>query len=74
MSNKYIIKDSWLTVSNEEREIAIFEGQVFICKIDGLNYKTLEFGVFDPNINDTIFLIAAFRTIGDAIIFVNARF
>ena len=75
MSEKYIIKSTpWSEISNEERENAILVDKVFICKMTGLNYPTLEFGIYNPNINDIICLIAVFNKIEDAICFINARF
>ncbi len=39
-----------------------------------LNYKTLQYGVFDPSLNDIIQIVAVFRNIEDAITFVQAQY
>ncbi len=62
------------SVKDAERQEAIKNGQVFICNMKRLDYKTLHFGVFDPSIKDTVKLIAVFREKDHAITFINAQY
>lgn len=72
---KYIFIDGYFeSVKDDVRQEAIIQGQVFICHMKDLNYKTPRFGVFDPSLNDTIQVIAVFRLKEDAITFINAQY
>lgn len=74
MSKCYVIsKKFWEEITNKERDDASQNNQLFICRVKGCNYKTLEYGIFDPQKGDIINLIAIFNDILDARIFVNAR-
>lgn len=73
MEIRFIISEKkWEDISNEERELAMNNYQYYICRVSGLNYKTLSYGVFDPSKNDLIKLIAVFNDIEYAKLFVNS--
>lgn len=72
MSKSYIIKNKWSDASLKERELAAHENKYFICKVNCPENIILRYGVFDPNLNDLVQIIAKFRDIEDAKIFVNA--
>jgi hypothetical protein len=72
---KYIrIEGFYESVKDAQRHQAIENGQVFICRMKGINFKTLQYGVFDPSLNDIIQIVAVFRNIEDAITFVEAQY
>ncbi len=72
---KYIIIEGYYeSVKGEQRSLAIEQGLVFICNMKNLNYKTLQYGVFDPSVNDIIQIVAVFRYKEDAITFVQAQY
>jgi len=73
MENIFIISEvKWEDISTKEKELAISRGQYYICRVSGLNYLTLKYGVFDPSNNDLIKLIAVFNDIEHAKLFVNS--
>jgi len=72
---KYILIEGYYeSIKDEQRNLAIEKGQVFICRMKNLNYKTLQYGVFDPSLTDIIQIVAVFRNVEDAITFVQAQY
>lgn len=74
LESYFIIDGYYDSIKDEQRYLAIEKGQVFICRMKSLNYKTLQYGVFDPSLNDTIQIVAVFRTKEDAITFVQTKY
>lgn len=73
MEIRFIISEmKWEEISTKERELAISKCQYYICRVSGLNYFTLRYGVFDPSKIDLIKLIAVFNDIEHAKLFVNS--
>jgi hypothetical protein len=64
--NFITLETFWDSITQEQKETAIKEGQFFICKVKDCNYKTLPYGVFDPSLDDLFHLIAMFRDIKNA--------
>lgn len=59
---KYIIIEGYYeSVKGEQRSLAIEQGLVFVVTWRIFNYKTLQYGVFDPSVNDIIQIVAVFR-------------
>jgi len=70
--NCIIIENYWRNVTPQEKEAAIVNGQYFVCNESEPKYPLLTKVVYDPNLQSPDNLLAIFRNIDDAKIFIDA--
>ncbi len=73
MSVNYVkIENYWLGVTQQEKDAAKVNGQFIICNESEPKYPLMTCVVYDPTLQSPDNLLAIFRNIDDAKIFIDA--
>jgi hypothetical protein len=70
--NCVIIDNYWKNVTPQEKDAAIVNKQYFICNQFEPKYPLMTYVVYDPNLQSPDNLLAIFRNIEDAKLFIDA--